>query len=250
DGRTMDQVLARDAVLWAGSRSAFGPLTEAERLSRAAAPTLDGAICQELPRLVERHREAIATGFPRFWRQSGGYRLDRLAGTGGPAGSAGGGGLDLAKILVGSEGTLATVVEATVRLVPAPRFRVIAVGHFTSVQAAIEATEDALACGPAAVGLLDRAILELSRRKIEHPALGSILHGDPEALLFVTFFGDTLAEAVAGLDRLAERWRAHGRGYHLLRAVDGAQQAALLNVRQAGLGLLMAASTGTRRPLA
>src|SRR5262245_43313201 len=249
-GMTIDHVLALDAVLSDASRSAFGPLTEAERLSRAAAPTLDGAICRELPRLVERHREAIATGFPRFWRQSGGYRLDRLAGTGGPAGSAGAGGLDLAKILVGSEGTLATVVEATVRLVPAPRFRVIAVGHFTSVQAAIEATEDALACGPAAIELLDRTILELSRRKIEYRTLGSILHGDPEALLFVTFFGDTLAEAVAGLDRLGERWRAHGRGYHLLRAVDAAEQAALLNVRQAGLGLLMAASTGTRRPLA
>jgi FAD/FMN-containing dehydrogenase/Fe-S oxidoreductase len=243
-GMTIDHVLALDVVLSDGSRSAFGPLTEGERLSRAAAATLDGAICRELPGLLERHREAIATGFPRFWRQAGGYRLDRLAG---PAGARG---LDLAKLLVGSEGTLATVVEATVQLVPAPRFRVIAVGHFASVQAAIEATEDALACQPAAVELLDRTILELSRQKIEYRALGSILHGDPEALLFVTFFGDTLAEAVAGLDRLGERWRAHGHGYHMLRAVDAAEQAALLNVRQAGLGLLMAASTGARRPLA
>ncbi|HEX7268643.1 MAG TPA: FAD-linked oxidase C-terminal domain-containing protein, partial [Streptosporangiaceae bacterium] len=243
-GMTIDHVLALDVVLSDGSRSAFGPLTEGERLSRAAAATLDGAICRELPGLVERHREAIATGFPRFWRQAGGYRLDRLAG------SSGAGGLDLAKFLVGSEGTLVTVVEATVRLVPAPRFRVIAVGHFRSVQAAIEATEDALACQPAAAELLDRTILELSRQKIEYRALGSILHGDPEALLFVTFFGDTLAEAVAGLDRLGELWRAHGHGYHTLRAVDAAEQAALLNVRQAGLGLLMAASTGARRPLA
>ena len=152
--------------------------------------------------------------------------------------------------MVGSEGTLVTVVEATVQLVPAPRHRVIAVGHFTSVQAAIEATEDALACQPAAVELLDRTIIELSRQKIEYASLGSILHGDPEALLFVTFFGDTMAEAVAGLDRLEEGWRAHGHGYHTLRAVDAAEQAALLKVREAGLGLLMAASTGTRRPLA
>ena len=72
--------------------------------------------------------------------------------------------------MVGSEGTLVTVVEATVQLVPAPRHRVIAVGHFTSVQAAIEATEDALACQPAAVELLDRTILELSRQKIEYRA--------------------------------------------------------------------------------
>jgi FAD/FMN-containing dehydrogenase/Fe-S oxidoreductase len=240
-GMTIDHVLALDVVLSDASRSAFGPLTAGELARRAAAPTLDGTICRDLPALVERYREAIATGFPRFWRQSGGYRLDRLAGSGH---------FDLAKFVVGSEGTLVTVVEATVQLVPVPRHRVIAVGHFTSVQAAIEATQDALACQPAAVELLDRAIIELSRRKLEYRSLGSILHGDPEALLFVTFFGDTPAEAVAGLDRLDRLWRAHGHGYHTLRAVDAPEQAALLKVREAGLGLLMAASTGARRPLA
>jgi len=240
-GMTIDHVLALEVVLSDASRSRFGLMTDRELVSRATSPALDGVICRELPRLAERHQAAIATGFPRFWRQSGGYRLDRLAGSGG---------LDLAKFVVGSEGTLVTVVEATVQLVPLPRHRVIAVGHFTSTQAAIEATQDALACQPAAVELLDRTILELSRQKIEYQALGSILNGDPDALLYVTFFGETLAEAVAGLDRLDELWRAHGHGYHTLHAVHGAEQAALLKVRQAGLGLLMAASSGTRRPLA
>ena len=246
-GMTIDHVHTLDVVLSDASQVTFGPLTAGERLSRAGAPTLDGTICRELPRLAERHREAIATGFPRFWRQSGGYRLDRLAGATSLARPAG---LDLAKFVVGSEGTLVTVVEATVQLVPAPRHRVIAVGHFISVQAAIEATEDALACQPAAVELLDRTIIELSRQKIEYRSLATILHGDPEALLFVTFFGDSQAEAVAGLGRLEESWRAHGHGYCTLRAVDATEQAALLKVREAGLGLLMAASTGTRRPLA
>ncbi len=246
-GMTIDHVLTLDVVLSDASQSTFGPLTADELVSRAAAPTLDGTICRDLPLLAERHRAAIATGFPRFWRQSGGYRLDRLEPLNPETQSAG---LDLAKFVVGSEGTLVTVVEATVQLVPAPRHRVIAVGHFTSVQAAIEATQDALDCQPAAVELLDRTIIELSRRKIEYRSLGSILHGDPEALLFVTFFGDTRAEAVAGLDRLEELWRAHGHGYYTLRAVDAPGQAALLKVREAGLGLLMAASTGTRRPLA
>ena len=126
----------------------------------------------------------------------------------------------------------------------------IAVGHFTSVQAAIEATEDALAREPVAVELLDWTILELSRQKIEYRSLGAMLHGDPDALLFVTFFGDAAAEAAAGIDRLEARWRAHGHGYHTLRAVTAAGQAAVLTVREAGLGLLMAASSGSRRPLA
>ena len=102
--------------------------------------------------------------------------------------------------------------------VPAPRHRVIAVGHFTSTEAAIDATGDALACQPAAVELIDRAILELARSKLEYRQLSSILAGDPGALLFVTFSGDTEAEAAAGLDRLDALWRRNSRGYHTLRA--------------------------------
>jgi FAD/FMN-containing dehydrogenase/Fe-S oxidoreductase len=243
-GMTIDHVLALDVVLSDASVAAFGPLTAGELAARAARPTLEGAICRGLPALAARNAEAIATGYPRFWRQSGGYRLDRLAGRGGP------GGLDLARFVVGSEGTLVTVVAADVALVPAPRHRVIAVGHFTATEAAIEATEDALACQPAAVELIDHAILELARTKLEYRQLSSILTGDPQALLFVTFFGDTEAEAAAGLDRLDARWRRNSRGYHTLRARSAADQEALLKVRQAGLGLLMAASTGARRPLA
>ena len=243
-GMTVDHVLALDVVLSDASRAAFGALSAAEVASRAARPALEGTICRDLPLLAARNAGAIATGYPRFWRQSGGYRLDRLAGRGGP------GGMDLARFLVGSEGTLATVVEAEVALVPAPRHRVIAVGHFGSAEAAIEATGDALGCQPAAVELMDRTILELARTKLEYRELSSILSGDPGALLFVTFFGDTEAEAAAGIDRLDALWRRHRHGYHTLRAQAAADQAALLKVRSAGLGLLMAASTGARRPLA
>ena len=243
-GMTADHVLALDVVLSDASRASFGALPAAELATRAARPTLEGAICRELPLLAERNAGAIATGYPRFWRQSGGYRLDRLAGRGGP------GGMDLARFLAGSEGTLVTVVAADVALVPAPRHRVIAVGHFASAEAAIDATGDALACGPAAVELIDRTILELARTKLEYRELSSILSGDPAALLFVTFFGDTEEEAAVGLDRLDALWRRHRHGYHTLRARAAADQAALLRVRSAGLGLLMAASTGARRPLA
>jgi len=90
----------------------------------------------------------------------------------------------------------------------------------------------------------------LSRQKLEYASLGALLVGDPEALLFVTFFGDTPEEATSGLERLDAAWLAHGHGYFTLRAVTAADQAALLKVRESGLGLLMAASTGTRRPLA
>jgi FAD/FMN-containing dehydrogenase/Fe-S oxidoreductase len=240
-GMTIDHVQALDVVLSDASTATFAPIGEAEVARRAAADTLEGRIHARLPALVDEHRAAIAAGFPPYWRRAGGYRLDRIA-----AGTP----FDLARFVVGSEGTLVVVTEATVGLVPLPRAKAIAVGHFGSAAEAIAATEDALSLRPSAVELIDRTILDLSRKKIEYAALGSILEGDPGALLFVTFNGDDAAEAAAGVERLAELWERHGHGYHTLRATTPVHQAALLKVRASGLGLLMAASQGMRRPVA
>jgi len=240
-GMTIDHVISLDVVLSDGSRATLAPVDIARVAQHAAADTLEGSLYRRLPALVEAHRAAIGSGFPDYWRRAGGYRLDRLAGSS-P--------FDLARFVVGSEGTLVVISEATVGLVPLPAAKAIAVGHFTSVSGAIAATEDALTFGPSAVELIDKTILDLSRQKLEFAALGSILDGDPCALLFVTFNGDSPAEAAAGVEKLAELWQRHGHGYSTLRATTPAQQGALLRVRSAGLGLLMAASTGTRRPVA
>jgi FAD/FMN-containing dehydrogenase/Fe-S oxidoreductase len=240
-GMTIDHVRELDVVLSDASVARFAPVDETELTRLAAIGTLQGRIYQELPRIVSAERKAIETGFPTFWRRAGGYRLDRLASSKR---------FDLATFVVGSEGTLVVTTGALVGLVPKPKRTVIAVGHFASTQAAIAATEDALACDPAAVELMDRTILDLSRSKLEYAALGTILEGDPDALLYVTFSGDDEAEVLGQLARLRAVWGRHGHGYHLLEAVTPDQQAQLLKVRKAGLGLLMAASTGSRRPLA
>jgi FAD/FMN-containing dehydrogenase/Fe-S oxidoreductase len=240
-GMTIDHVQEVDVVLADGSTATFGTVDEAERARRAQGDTLEAQIYRRLPELVAENAAAIATGFPQFWRRAGGYRLDRLA-DGAP--------FDLAKFLVGSEGTLAIVTSARVGLVPKPSKQVFAVGHFSTVQGAINATEDALSLQPAGVELLDRTILDLSRQKIEYAALGKILQGDPEALLFVSFTGDDEAALVASMDALVELWERNGHGYHTLRAVTPAQQGALMKVRKSALGLLMANSEGARRPLA
>jgi FAD/FMN-containing dehydrogenase/Fe-S oxidoreductase len=241
-GMTIDHVRTLDVVLSDATTAHLAPVDRAERARRAEAATLEGRLYRDLPALVEERRGAIASGFPGFWRRSGGYRLDRLA--------AATDTFDLATFVVGSEGTLVVATEATVGLVPKPKHTVIAVGHFRSTAAAIAATEDALGCDPSAVELMDRTILDLSRERIEYAALGEILQDDPDALLFVSFTGDDAAELAGQLDRLVALWERHGHGYHTLRAETPAQQGALLKVRKSGLGLLMAASQGSNRPLA
>ncbi|MFC5720418.1 FAD-binding and (Fe-S)-binding domain-containing protein [Streptomyces gamaensis] len=240
-GMTVDHVRALDVVLSDATTARLAPVTETERARRAALPTLEGRIHRELPRLLAANSRAIAEDFPPYWRRACGYRLDRLAG-GAP--------FDLARLVTGSEGTLAVTTRAEVALVPAPARTTVAVGHFTDVDAAIAATGDALACEPATVELLDRTILELSRRRREYAELGTLLDGDPGALLFVGFTGDDEEELRSRADALSRLWARNGHGYRTLRADTPGKQAALLKVRKAGLGLLMAAGEGTRRPLA
>ncbi|MDT7794079.1 MAG: hypothetical protein QOD59_3515, partial [Mycobacterium sp.] len=243
-GMTIDHVRALDVVLSDGSRARLEPVDEAERKRRATAKTLEGRIYQALPDLILANEEVIRAGMPVFWRRACGYRLDRLVGFGedNP--------FDLAKFVVGAEGTLVVVTHALVSLVPKPAHTVYAVGHFTDTASAVAATTDALSCEPHQVELMDRTILELSRQRLEYAGLGDILVGDPGALLFVSFTGDDEASLIAKLDRLGGLWRQNGHGYHTLRAVTPADQGALLKVRKSSLGLLMAAGEGTRRPLA
>jgi FAD/FMN-containing dehydrogenase len=234
-GSTIEHVHELEVVLSDGSRARFEPVDEAERARRSQAPTLEGALYRGLPEILGEHRESIANDYPKHWRQSGGYRLDRLA-AGAP--------FDLARFVAGSEGTLVAITEATVGLVPLPRVKIFTVGHFHSVAEAIAATEDALELDAAAIELLDKAILHLSRSRLEFQRLSEVLGGDPGALLYVTFFADDESEAQNRLDALEAAWREHGHGYHALRAESPAEQDALTKVRKSALGLLMSASKG------
>ncbi len=224
-GSTIEHVHDLEVVLSDGSRATFGA-------DGGPGPpgSLEAEIRARLAEIVRDHARAIAEDYPKHWRLSGGYRLDRHP--------------DLAKLVTGSEGTLVAITGATVGLVPLPRARLFAVGHFDSLDGAIAATGGVLPLKPAAIELIDRTILELSRSKHEYRRLADTLDGDPEALLFVTFFADSPEEARAQIDRI--EWDA----YHTLRAETPEQQDALTKVRKAGLGLLMAASTGARRPQA
>ena len=236
-GTTIDHVLELEVVLSDGSRATFGPVDDVER--RAQGASLEAAIYRGLPEILRDHARAIAEDYPKHWRQSGGYRLDRLARE-----------FDLGKFVTGSEGTLVAISEATVRLVELPTATMFAVGHFDTLAGAIAATGTALDLQPSTVEMIDRTILGLSRSKLEYRSLAETLEGDPEALLFVSFAGGSDDEVRDKLDRLERVWQEHGHGYHTLRAETKAQQNALTKVRKAGLGLLMAASEGASRPAA
>ena len=110
-GTTIDHVEELEVVLADGSRATFSA-------SSRPASDFERSIYGGVESILRDHARAIAEDYPKHWRQSGGYRLDRMD----P--------FDLSKLIVGSEGTLAVVTAATVRLVELPKAKMFAVGHF------------------------------------------------------------------------------------------------------------------------
>ncbi len=241
-GMTIDHVVSLDVVLSDGSRAQLHAMSEDEVRQRASGSSLEARLYRDVPALVEANADAIRTGFPPHWRRSGGYRLDRMLPEAGP--------FDLSKLVVGSEGTLAVVVEATVRLVPRPRAVVGLAGHFDSVDAALDAVAAARVCDAAAIELVDDLILELARRSPIHGKLATALVGKPGALLWVEFYGDSPAEAIAAAERLEEAWSRSRAAAAVVRADTTQSLRRFRELRKAGLGLLTAAGQGSERSLA
>ena len=241
-GMTIDHVESLDVVLSDGSRARFGALDAPELEQRSRGDSLDARLHRDVQSLVAQHDRAIRNDYPPFWRKSGGYRLERMVPDRGP--------FNLANLVVGSEGTLAVVVEANVKLMPQPKAVVGVAGHFDSVAAAIAAAEDARECDAAVIELVDRFILNLARRSLAHGKLVSILDGDPGGLLWLEFYGDTPAEARACAERLEVKWRANRHGYAVMRAETSGDLTRFRELRKAGLGLLSAAGERGERSVA
>src|SRR5258705_3528273 len=131
-GLGVDPVMETQTLLAAGSRATFGAVTPAEFSAKMRAPGLEGRIYQEIDRIRTRYDTEIRTRYPRHWRRVCGYNLDELV-KDRP--------LNMARLIVGSEGTFLTVVEAKVRLVKKPKATALDVIHYHDMQEALESSQ-------------------------------------------------------------------------------------------------------------
>ncbi|MFO3798002.1 MAG: FAD-binding oxidoreductase, partial [Anaerolineales bacterium] len=259
-GMTADQVIGAEVLLADGTRTRFEEVSAEEWERRKQRPGLEGKIYREVNALLENYAETIRTRYPRTWRRASGYSLNYLLPAHGftqtrPSGWPAGekpyplGGQNLAKLLAGSEGTLAVVLQATFRLVPLPKQSGLCVVHFRSVAEAADATPFILESHPTAVELMDEVMLRATRSV---PAYARMLHwvqGEPGAVLVVEFGGETEKAVKAQIEALEARLRQAGRAQAFVRAITPQQQADVWGVRKVGLGLLMSVR-GDTKPLA
>ncbi|HEY2157652.1 MAG TPA: FAD-binding oxidoreductase, partial [Isosphaeraceae bacterium] len=163
-GKTVDHVHALDVVLDDGTSATFGPV-EAGRLDEVCQGTDRVARLHRSVRdVVSAHRPAIVEHFPKILRRVSGYNLDEFV-PGLPVRPAGWPeepwAFNLARLIVGSEGTLAVVAGAELKVVPVPPAQGLVILSFATIPAALGRLAEILATGPVAVEMLDRMILDL-----------------------------------------------------------------------------------------
>ena len=230
-GNMVHNVLGATAWLSDGSEVAFGPV---EQLTGRAAQ-----IASFVRDLAARNRDDIQANWPKVLRRVAGYNLD-IFDNQNERPYTGDGSVNLAHLLVGSEGTLAFTKDLTLKLVALPRNRVLGVVNFTSFYAAMDSARHIVRLGPSAVELVDRIMIELAlSNPVFRPTMETALIGRPEAILLVEFSGDDKPALVRKLKDLVALMGDLGQPGSVVEMEDEAPQKNLWEVRKAGLNIMM-----------
>ena len=231
-GLMADNVRAIDALLADGTRHRFGAVA-GDGGEDIPAPI--AALIARLRALGAAEANEIAARFPRQLRRVGGYNIDALT----PAARAAGRD-NLARLLVGSEGTLAFSAATELTLWPIKPRKVLGICQFPSFRAAMEAAKHIVTLDPEAVELVDRTMIDLGRAiPIYRATIDSMLIGEPDSLLIVEFHGEADTPLLRKLDALETMMADLGHRRAVARAIDPAFQNAIAGVREAGLNIMM-----------
>ena len=223
-GKTVDNIVSLDVLLYDGTRLLLGAGGEGEY---SAAMTNGGRVAElytKMRELAERHGELVRARYPKIPRRVSGYNLDQLLPENG---------FNLARAVVGSEGTLAVLLSATVRLVPIPRKVALVVMGFDEVFGAADQTPWLLEHHPQALEGFDHRLPDFAR---ERGMPGVRYLPDGRAFLIAELGAETdedLRATAEAVRRDAERVAAC-TGVAILQ--ETSEQRAVWGIRESGLG--------------
>jgi FAD/FMN-containing dehydrogenase/Fe-S oxidoreductase len=240
-GSVRDHLIEVKALLHDGTETIFGPVTADEFTLKCSLDGAEGDIYREIRSMMDDqvNRDSITSGYPEknIPRRNTGYALDDLLysepftpGSGKP--------LNLARLIAGSEGTLAIVTEAKLGLVPLPpRVKALACVHLRKRNDAFRANLIALKHKPWAVELMDQRILSLADKVEGQKRNKFFIEGNPGALLIVEFCASQEDEIKATAEAMESEMRSEGLGY-AFPIVWGGDVKRVWDLRKAGLGIL------------
>jgi FAD/FMN-containing dehydrogenase/Fe-S oxidoreductase len=185
-GKTDAYIEECEVVLADGTVTRFGEIAVDELRERAdPAGDIEARIYDAVSAILD-EREAIEDAYPELKRNVSGYNFDRLVS------EAETGTVNLARLLAGSEGTLAIVTEAKISLEPVPETKSMALLRYDSLLTAMEDVAPILEHDPAAVEVLDDVLLDLARDTEEFgPLVDEMVPEGTGAVLLVEFYAET-----------------------------------------------------------
>ncbi len=215
-----------EILTYDGVRMRVGPTSDEELERIIAAGGRKGEIYAKLRELRDRYADLIRQKFPKIPRRVSGLALDQLLPENG---------FNVARALVGSEGTCVTITEATVRLVHSPPHRALALFGFKDIGTAADHVPFCNEHGPIALEGLDESMFMYMHDKGQSTKSREMFP-DGRAWLIVEFGGESAQEADDKANRLAKDFesRKDAPTYALIK--DPEQEARLWALRDAGLG--------------
>ncbi len=250
-GSVRDHILEVNALLSDGSKAVFGSLTAEEFELKCDGPdTLETRLYQQIRKMLiaTAVRAEIVREFPKasIPRRNTGYALDLLmdASCFDPASDKP---FNFAKLIAGSEGTLCFITEIKLHCNPLPPpVAGLLCAHFETVDEALRATQIAVQYDCFACELIDRFILDCTKRSLEHRKNRFFLEGSPGAILVIEIRSKSEAEVLAVTDRIETEMRAADCGY-AFPVLFGEDTEKIWSLRKAGLGL-MSNTPGDEKP--
>lgn len=239
-GKTLDHVIELTVLLADGSEAVLKDVSAEAVQTFSRVDSIEGRAYREVLRLTQQHKNEILDRYPKIMRRVSGYNLDEFVK---PQP------FNLSRMLVGSEGTLATVVEAKMRLVPKPKWTAMDVIHFDDDNEALECAQVILQTRPYAMESTDKMVLNLARGNIEQSRRLSFVQGNPDSLLMVEYAGETEEDVRDQVYKLEEVRKREKIGYAATLAFKPQEVKAIWGVRKAGLGLLLGIK-GDKKPIA
>ena len=239
-GTMRDNVLAIEAVLADGTLARFGRIGGS--LADVLAPLRP--LAKDLLAIGAREADEIAARFPKVQRRVGGYNLDALV----QGSYLGKNDINLAHLLVGSEGTLGFSTRIELKLSPLLGRRAVGACHFGSFREAMNAAQHIVHLLPIAVELIDRTMIELaSEIPMFRSTLDKLVRGTPAAILLVEFGEDNHEENLRRLRKLKHMigdlgfsWDKSGDQWGgMIEVLNADLQAAITDLRTSGLNIMM-----------
>jgi FAD/FMN-containing dehydrogenase/Fe-S oxidoreductase len=230
-GNMVHNVMGAQAWLSDGALVEFGNMSHASGRAREV-----GSFVRSL---ADELRDEIETKWPKVMRRVAGYNLDIFHNQSEKPYTTDGS-VNLAHLLIGSEGTLALTKSLTLRLSELPRAKILGVVNFPSFHQAMDSAQHIVKLAPAAVELVDRTMIELSLANPAFaPTIRTALVGKPEAILLVEFSGTNKESLLPKLRGLVALMGDLGLPESVVEMTDDAPQKNLWEVRKAGLNIMM-----------